>query len=226
MKLRIPPQRRDVLFSLSNLSDTIVKELFAALANVPAGQYGPDLPLSLSSSLTSLEADQAQEIVDTLLSLYPFVTSTNRPVNDFVEEIVLALRNQPSPSKTVFSDAQLDQLRVNLQKLLKVPSMSIGAKATGLLFENERSLLNSRVITDIRPVFQMDSTDIGAAVILHTLKLEYAESGDGDKEFFIVLDSTDIDSLIANLERAKEKGQKLKGILKNTAIPLIDPGEI
>jgi hypothetical protein len=224
-RLHIPKHRREVLISLAKLPAEAVKDLFGALASVPPGKFGPDLPQAVSQSVKAIGNNECIAIVDTLLSLYPLIVSSTKPVNEVIDEIVSAFNNGYSTEECI-SDDLMDALRSNLQKLLKVPSIGLGAKATGVKFENERNLMNSRVLTDVRPVFQLDSTDIGGAILVHTLKLEYVDSGDTSKEFFVVLDSADIDVLISKLQRAKEKAQKLEEMLAKSSVPLIDSDEL
>lgn len=216
---RIPDSRKAALLSLSELSDACVKELFSALAQVPPGLYGPQLPVQVAADVKTAEPKVIESIVDTLLSLYPAMISANESVDEFVEKVVETIS---VPGKTQIDGTKISDLRTNLRKLLKVPSISLGAKATSVLFENERSLVNARILTDIRPVFELESANVGGALVIHTLKLEYYSDGDGAKEFFVSLDSDDIDTLILKLERAKQKAEKLKGVLSAASVRLIE----
>ena len=216
---RIPENRKAALQALSELSDVCVKELFGALAKVPPALYGPQLPAQVAGDVSGAESEVVESIVDTLLSLYPAMIAANKSVDEFVDDIIASVT---APGAKQIDQSRAADLRVNLQKLLKVPSISLGAKATSVLFENERSLVNARVLTDIRPVFELEGSDVGGALIMHTLKLEYFSDGDGIKEFFVSLDSDDIDSLILKLERAKQKSLKIKHVLSQASVKLIE----
>jgi hypothetical protein len=219
---RIPESRRSALLSLSELSDACVKELFGALAKVAPGLYGPQLPSQVATDVASAKPEVIESIVDTLLSLYPAMISSNEPVDEFVDSVVDAMSK---PGKAHVDASKASDLRTNLRKLLAVPSISLGAKATSVLFENERSLVNARILTDIRPVFELEGVDVGGALVIHTLKLEYFSDSDGAKEFFVSLDSDDIDALILKLERAKQKADRLKNVLSAASIRLLESEE-
>ena len=85
-------------------------------------------------------------------------------------------------------------------------------KGLGLLSENEKLVMNSRILTDIRLLFDIkDSTKINGAVVLHQLKVGYNQNGE-DKQIFLSLDSADLNELKDNILRALEKE---KVILQN-----------
>lgn len=83
-------------------------------------------------------------------------------------------------------------------------------KAFQLLTENQRNYMGSRVMTDIRLIFD---EDIGAptqtGVITHQLKLDYQDA-DESKQFFLSLNRNDLIELKNELERALEKEKHIK----------------
>jgi DNA-binding ferritin-like protein (Dps family) len=222
MNVRISKHRRDTLAKIASLSDEDVKTLFGALAQFPPDKYGPSLPADIAQSLASSGITNVSEIVDTILSLFPLVISSSKSVGEVIGDIVAAVSEQSSSSDDLTSD-KLDHLRLNLSKLLRVPSMCLGAKATSVLFENERNYLDARVLTDMRPVFELETPEIGGAIITHTLKIEYASEGNGEKEFFVSLSSADVESLIKKLQRAQEKSNKLEKVVELSSLVLLKP---
>lgn len=224
MKIRIPKNRWEAFVALSTMSDESVKTVFAALASVPPQNYGPDVALQIAASLKDTLGNGIAEVVDTVFSLFPLIISTNKSVDQMLDTVMEAVRQYAAREKELPPD-QLDRLRINLKKLLQVPSMSVGAKATGVLFDNPHNFLNARVITDLRPVFELENVNIAGAVILHTLKIEYGAEGTSEKEFFVALDDDDIKSLISKLERALEKGDKMRELINASSVPLLNPAQ-
>jgi hypothetical protein len=120
-----------------------------------------------------------------------------------------------------------DAFRDLLVELLeKSTALRITSKASEVIAENERRLCpdHSRVISDVRPVF---SDEIGeqpdAAVVVHTLKIAYHQSDSEDvKEFFVSLDSQDLEKLQDLIDRAREKEESLKSMVKKSGVPYLD----
>ncbi|MDO8042296.1 hypothetical protein [Janthinobacterium sp. SUN137] len=225
MNIRIPKNRWEALVRLADMSADAVKILFAELAKVPPQKFGPDLPDQIAESLKGSGIENVSVIADTLFSLIPLLISSGKPVNEVVEELLNAIRNQAPSGKNLEED-KIEQLRANLQKLLRVPSIYMGAKATSVLTDNQSNFLSARILTDVRPVFELESTDVAAAVILHNLKISFASQGDSEREFFVSMDAVDVQSLISTLQRAQQKADKLQKIFNETNLLLINPERI
>lgn len=92
-------------------------------------------------------------------------------------------------------------------RLLSVPELSLGHKASCLMVEHEKVFSSARIMSDVRPVFDeknFDANKFPAVLINHNLKVEYWESGDL-KEFYIALDSEDLRTLSDVVTRAERK---------------------
>lgn len=221
MNIRIPKNRWKALLRLADMSADEVKTLFAALAQVPSQKFGPDLPAQLAEQLQGSGIENVSEISDTLFSLFPLIIAASKPVNEVIEQLIGAVRVQ-APEDSQIDDGRIEQLRNNLQKLLRVPSIYIGAKATSVLTDNQSNFLNARVLTDVRPIFELESTDVSGAVILHNLKVTFSSQGE-DKEFFVALDDEDVETLISTLQRAQQKAATLREFFDVKTLPIITP---
>lgn len=220
-KLSVSQKRLAAVKLIAQLSSDAVKELFAALANQPAELYQANLAERVAPEVSLIPQADIAAIVDTLLSMYPPITFSNRGVESFISDLIASVEGE----KGVAPD-DVDSLKSNLDKLLRVPSLSLGAKATGLMFQTERTLITNRVITDIRPIFNLDNDDVGGAIIMHSLKLDIqSEDSDSAQSLYITVDSDDIDTLIINLERAKQKTERLKALLSSAGVTLIEGGD-
>jgi phosphoribosyl-ATP pyrophosphohydrolase len=220
MNIRIPKNRWESLVSIADMSADAVKTLFAALVQVPPQKFGPELPAQLAESLQGTDFENISEVADTLFSLMPLLIDSGKPVNEVVEQLLTAVRTQSPQGKEV-SEEKIERLRTNLQKLLRVPSMYMGAKATSVITDNQSTFLSARILTDVRPVFALESTDVAGAVIIHNLKVSFASEGENEREFFVAMDDVDVQTLIATLQRAQEKGSKLRKFLDVATLPVI-----
>jgi len=80
----------------------------------------------------------------------------------------------------------------------------LSGKALDLTFDFERLFTTAKVITDVRPVYNEEATEVMGAVIVQNLQLEFLRS-DRFETFSLALDSKDIRSLIEALKKALQK---------------------
>jgi hypothetical protein len=105
--------------------------------------------------------------------------------------------------------------------------LSITMKAMGVVLNQERVFLQSQILTDIRPVFDQtgDAVDsVDAAVIVHNLRIHYLVDSD-HKDFYVALDTSDIQSIREMLDRAEAKAECLKRLLKNSGVSYLEAEE-
>lgn len=110
-----------------------------------------------------------------------------------------------------FADEEGQQLKRNLLILLENgDNLRKTYKAYQLYSDNIRIYRDSRVLTDIRLIFndELDSNP-KSGLILHQLKMEYLENEEL-KSFFVNLDSEDLVTLSENLQRALKKEESIK----------------
>lgn len=107
----------------------------------------------------------------------------------------------------------VEELINNWEKILH------SSKAMEALFDNQRILVNFDIYQDIRPFFSK-TWDVLWAVSFYNLKLKYKEGSPESKEFYITLDSNDLDDLIDELQLVQKRGNKVKESLNQ--IKLID----
>lgn len=113
------------------------------------------------------------------------------------------------------------------RSLLQNPKIRRFAKAYALRNEYERILTDSRIMSDIRPVFDDDekTPSIQAATVNHTLRLTY-RAGDGKShEFHLALDADDLGKLKAQIDRAIEKDKAAQALLKSAEVDVLGPME-
>ncbi|HET6386457.1 MAG TPA: hypothetical protein VFJ58_23945 [Armatimonadota bacterium] len=77
------------------------------------------------------------------------------------------------------------------------------------------------MLSDVRHVFSHDLAPV-AAVIVHQLRIGYLEDVER-KEFWVTLDTNDLDQLIATLDRARTKAEKLRATIATSGIHYLPP---
>jgi hypothetical protein len=215
-RYRIPEIYQKGFKFLFKLSDEIRNQLLEELKNAPDNLSLDDLVNRLGLTL-KIEKNEIDEIIRSILSLFALKESEDLDITTFASEIAEALKKTKDEALKPPVNFQLE----SLLSLLESP-FYIKTKATRLAAERDRILLNTRIITDVRPIFTEDiSCKIKANMILHNLKIEYAESGQF-KEINFALDKDDLKKLKDYIERAEKKEKVLREELKKTDIIILD----
>jgi hypothetical protein len=92
----------------------------------------------------------------------------------------------------------------------------ISQKARRLSFVHERILVNTEIITDVRPVYTTKGDRILDMIIQHKLVVTQHDSTHRDIDFQFVMDARDIVNLKTACERAIQKAQVLQESLANS----------
>lgn len=119
----------------------------------------------------------------------------------------------------VDSDAQnwFRRVRQSFLGLLNGTSVRLVAKALHLSTDYSEVFLNANVVTDIRPVFSNPRDEVVGGVVTQTLRVHFI-TGDRDmqeQEISLALDADDIEKLIIELTKAKNKSSAVKEFLSS-----------
>jgi hypothetical protein len=219
-RLTFPEPVWDSLARLGEFQETEFEKLTAAIDATPAALRSP-------ARLYGLLADRAELPLDLVSDVLMGVMTI----------AATAAREGLSPEAAMIDLASerpdVDQMaRARLSRLLRAPLVQITVRALNIALADERLLARSRIVTDVRPIFPVDR-DLGtalepqAAVITHSLRLEYHEAGE-IRAFVVGLDDLDIVELQRALQRAERKAAALKALLERASLPYVglDPAEV
>jgi hypothetical protein len=218
--LNIPETFRQGLSLIINLDETSAQEFIEALKHVLPAIYRKDVSARLAEKLSSIPPTDVREMVDALFGLSVGRSGSDVSVPQFVDDVLDTL-SQDTEHKTI-TDENRAAIKQRLQELLDIDILRIGAKAFEVLFEHEHNLTAARILTDVRPVFGDNVAERPmAAIIVHNLRISYMDAGQR-REFFVALDTSDIEKLMKTVERAKVKADSLKALLATTDVPYVD----
>ncbi len=179
------------------------------------------LPLSEQTAAAVALDENARTLSLAARSLQLGIDTLDYDRDTFIDEVADLFEE----STEALHDIQArERFTGRLLRLLSISSLLLKGKAASLLSEGQRFGITSRIITDIRPVFNADFQNVAlsGAIIVHTLKLEYFESS-VRKTFFIQLEPSDVTNLKVACERAEMKQEGLIAFLKSTDVPLVEP---
>ena len=205
MAITIPKERAGGLALIMALPVSDNDRVLMALRQAKSIQLD-ELNRLVSGALPALSADGVSEFVGTLLSLYSARTGTDTSIDEFVGELITAAK----PNPTAVTEAEL---KSNLASLLSVRPLSMIAKARGIHTDHENTFCTVRILTDVRPVFDIDvKQEPVGFVIAHVLKIGYHHDGK-HTSLHIAMDKADIDNLMLALQRAKDKALTISDVL-------------
>jgi hypothetical protein len=202
--LRIPESDRPGILLIRDLPEEVFAGLFSYVQG--SSQGAPSVP--------GLAPEDAGEIISALRSMYQFKAYAEVSSDQFVSDVVEALRDLRE-----IAPANEAVVRARLGRLLNIQWMDVRAKATLLFLENERTFCEARILTDARPVFGTDvsAPPLGMA-IQHMLKIGFHEDTGDSKEIYFALRPQDLDELRRVIERAETKEKSLRSTLEASGV--------
>jgi hypothetical protein len=129
-------------------------------------------PNALRRALESTVGDDvARVLVRQLISLRLLNARRGRKIDDIVEALTLGLEKKWDKDENDKISKWLN-IKSDFTDLLSSNHVLTTAKAFGLSYDFERILDSARIISDIRPVFNNDRTEIIGAIICSTIVLD------------------------------------------------------
>lgn len=212
------------VIKLLSLGEEPKRALISALQDAPI-TLQPDMLLRRTvAGVDGIPAEDSREIAEALLNLYTGrAAHSEGGTSEFVEDVIQTLdEGNPRANGEALDESGSQKLREQLTQFLDIKPMAVSTKAASIMFEHDRLFASAKVFSDLRPVFGSSAEDSPqAAIVCHNLVLHYFQSG-RHKEFFVVLDTDDIEQLAQTLERAKTKAETLKSVLAAANVPYIE----
>jgi hypothetical protein len=219
ISLSLPPIVTTALPILIGLPGNDFAKLDEILRGVPPRLYRKDVVDYILSKLDASEKTSFGQIPQAIASLHDGLLETDLSAREFIDAVVHEYERS-SP----LNDEARRTLDERLQTILNAPTLRLSSRARNVLFEQERTFQEARVVTDVRPLFSEEEAQLDAAVVVHNLRIEYSEA-QTSKRFYVALDNKDIASLIDVLHRAQLKVNRLQAFLGTTNVTLIEEVE-
>jgi hypothetical protein len=209
---RVPSEYHSGIKILAELDNQVANSLIEVLQDLPPATDRQQLATDISEHIDNLDEEIAKEILRVLFSLYDLRVNTELSADELASQICKAAQEDTELSS--LSEDQTQNLEARLTLLLGSDgTISASYKAQTVLTDHKHIFASSRVFTDMRPIFKSDTSEEPLAIgIIHTLKVEY-RGLDGANEFFVALDSTDLNQIYKEIERAVEKEKTIRVML-------------
>lgn len=205
-KVAVPDRHRQAFSDLLELSDEQIGKVSADIKSSDQ-KYGTITELFRETGIRH-PVDALEALASLQLAVRQFGLS-----EEDVRASLVSVTEDPEPA--------------SLWPLLQTPAVRRFAKAIDLRNTYEKILTESRVVSDIRPVFP-DTDEVPAAVdaamVNHTLKLNFYAGDRGlPGEIYIAVDTTDLKNLRDQIDRALEKERAARALIEEGGAVVLEP---
>ena len=219
---KIPQQYQFGITLIIKIDEPLFNRLLSAITEVHPFVDIDSLVLEISPKIEEVSINDLQEILRAIHSIYSLRIQGNLKNTEIITGLINAVSSDDTFSQ--LSAEELAHFKQRLTKILAIDgSISISSQALILLQEYDSIFLNSRIITDVRPVFKAETKEeIAGALVVHTLKIAYQDAS-GSKEFYVALDSSDVKKLQEQLSQSLIEAKVIQAMLNKADVIYLDP---
>lgn len=213
----VPGRYRAGLARLLGLDTKVQNDLLTTLSRHEPTASTNYLIERIVNEVEGIGPEDAEELVGAIIGIYlGFQVYEGITVPDVVRDI-LSSKDLAAP------EDRYEHLYRYLVDVFSIEALEITTKAVNVNIDHEHTFGNARILTDVRPVFRGASAETEAqtpagALIVHTLKLSYYQNGQLE-DFYIALDTDDVNRLRDVLDRADSKARGLESMLSAAGVP-------
>ena len=217
-RFTIPPKYYEGFKEYLKLDKFQRQNLNEQIKSAPSNILFSDLAKYLSSKEDSIGYETLVHIVDMLLSVLRTQPETGMSMQSFINDLKNTLSEMNE--KDFHPD---DSFESDLYEILTLTEdQKIVLKAEELGYDNDNILLSSRIISEVRPVFnEAEDLKISKLIITHKLKISHTNSSNDKEETYFTLSSDDLLNLKGLIDRALQKEIIIKESL-GTSLKFID----
>ena len=207
MAFTIPEEHRVSILAVAQFSPEMFSQLLVSLRDLSPKHGLAELSDRLEQVIPIQESLNRRTLAETLVSMYASLLRSGMPTAEFAKNIADAiLVTQPAAF-----DGQALSNRLN--QLLCIDAIRLSAKASELRVDHDRVYNSSRVVSDLRPIFNEPvESGLSGFMLIHQLKIVSMRRGKPE-ELFFAMDEKDLESLKTTLERAEIKSKQIRELL-------------
>jgi len=222
--LNIPKDDLLVLKGVLELGEAQFSSLISAFGETKPTLTRRQFVQEISKKVKDIQPAELEAICRVVFILYSMKQRTGIPSQELAEDVSksfvesIAKDFQCPPEKSGLLSSRIKTL-LGFEK-----TAAVAAKAHNVMTEHKHTFCSARILSDIRPVFTDTPELASAAVIIHNLQIGFHDGGTGEhEEFYVALDTDDIQSLKEVIARAEKKTIALQSILKSSNVPYLEP---
>lgn len=213
---RIPEQMlRDLERFADTASDSLLDAIIKEIPNVPPASNVADFSRRLAEQLNKNFAE-IHPVLYALINLKRVEDETGS-AHDLLERITwhIDLADKWDDSLTSKWHSLVPKIEESLSHITPDSNLMISAKFSELAYNRQNILHYSKILTDIRPVFDQAGGAIKGLIVTHSLVIHYSAGLGGDvQEMHLTLDWRDVAALRDECNRADSKAECIKNSMK------------
>jgi len=205
VRLRLSGEAKEDLAHLATHAGKLkpLASFASTLSPLPPGM-GLSHAARSAEEKTRVPAEDAQRIFETILNLYNLKNRLKMTGIDVIDAVSANLASH---------EEEWNEARQAVASLLDSISdahpLAIRAKAERLAASHQNVFTDAQLLTDVRPVFNRNATEVVEYLIGFRLLVEYIE-GDARRTIEFALDAADVARLKRLVDRAETKATSLK----------------
>lgn len=225
--ITIRPQQLHDLREIVGLGKKVLSNVVSHLQAIETTLLKPG---QLERELSNLIPDKKKDIVENLtrqiLSLFALKRSNDFSPSEIIDGLTSGLNQVPEAYRwNTEYFKKWKSICPELEELIRLDSLRVLTKVIDLSYEYENLYQRSKIILDVRPIYDEEATSIVGSVVAFSLGITY-DSNEGDHYLSLSLDIDDIQTLHAECERALNKAVTAKKTMQEQAkIPTVISGE-
>ncbi|MFX0202706.1 MAG: hypothetical protein ACFFCW_41915 [Candidatus Hodarchaeota archaeon] len=208
VQLLLRPDQLKGLSVIRDLGPECIQIIVDKISSCSPPPIKPSKLRQVFNSILKDDADKVDLVIEQLLSLYSLQRQRRLTPTETLEGINYGINS----ARDRWSDDDLSkwkEIESQFLNLLDVQNIWLCVKSLDLSYDYSKLLRSAKIITDIRPVYSEDASQIHGAVISYTLRLSY-ESREGNGTISIALDEDDVRNLLETSKRALKKAETAK----------------
>ncbi len=216
-EFRIPTRHVPALRWLAELDQADFERMRPSLAGLRGAAEAPESLAKRAAVEGAKWSDNlATDLLSALFSLQALADTHSWAVTALAQRAWEMLKLEPPTAA---------DLETRIVGLLSIRSVRTAAKASDLAGNVEQLFHVARFVTDVRPIFGDDPTETPVgAIVMHTLRLDYYGASGRLASSYITLNDEDLLMLGRGVERALQKGRKLRALLKEANLESLVAG--
>jgi hypothetical protein len=208
IQLRLSPEQVADLERVASFGASVLDEVKERLGSVESPTLDPNGLLNAIRQV--VDDERAEPLARQLLSLRGIVRQSGESIPAVIKALGQGVAS--SSLKSSIDVGEWDSVLASLEGLVGDNSVRLAATAIALSYDYANLLRWTRVLTDVRPIFNEAGDGIQGAVVSFTMRLRYSNAG-GEHDMSIALDEKDIETLRRQCERAMMKAKTARSVM-------------
>jgi hypothetical protein len=219
--LVVPARFQGGLLKVGQLSEEAYSQLFESLKRAPELSSSAELVAWMTDEVPAIASNDLKSMLVALASTARVQRNAEAELAKFAVDVWQSLlKTNPSDVKNLDGGS----FRKRMASLIGLSSLELTSyKAASLRREVDKSFCRSKIFTDLRSVFKDKVDDAPAVMVLiHNLQIGYHDVSGEHRNFYVSLDTAELDKLKQTIDRARKKAKVLESALKTANITVID----